>query len=238
MRVPPFKSPIFRQLLEFKSNTYTYILACHKTGEAAIIDPVVDTVSRDVQICRDLNLKLLYGINTHVHADHVTGTHKLKSAFPSMQSVLCSKSGGEADKYVSEGDVIKVGGLKLEVRETPGHTNGCVSYVEHFLKAVFTGDALLNRACGRTDFQQGNPSTLYDSVHNKIFSLPDDYLIYVGHNYDGIMQTTVWEEKTLNPRLTKSKEEFVLFMKDMKLQYPKQIDVAVPANMKDGKGHE
>ncbi|EFO93504.1 hypothetical protein CRE_01370 [Caenorhabditis remanei] len=216
MRVPPFKSPIFRQLLEFKSNTYTYILACHKTGEAAIIDPVVDTVSRDVQICRDLNLKLLYGINTHVHADHVTGTHKLKSAFPSMQSVLCSKSGGEADKYVSEGDVIKVGGLKLEVRETPGHINGS----------------------RYGSFAIWKPSTLYDSIHNKILLTSQTIIDYVGHNYDGIMQTTVWEEKTLNPRLTKSKEEFVLFMKDMKLQYPKQIDVAVPANMKDGKGHE
>ncbi|CAO4373212.1 unnamed protein product [Caenorhabditis nigoni] len=236
MKLPPFNSPIFRQLIEFKSNTYTYILGCHKTGKAAIIDPVVDTASRDVQILRDLNLDLVYGLNTHVHADHVTGTNELRNAFPSMKSVLCSKSGGEADKYVSNGDVIEVGGLKLEVRETPGHTNGCISYVEHHLKSVFTGDALLIRACGRTDFQQGNPSTLFDSVHKQIFSLPEDYVIYVGHNYDGILQTTVWEEKNLNPRLTKSKEDFVKFMKDMKLPYPKQIDAAVPANMKDGKG--
>uniref|UniRef100_A0A1I7UDF1 Lactamase_B domain-containing protein n=1 Tax=Caenorhabditis tropicalis TaxID=1561998 RepID=A0A1I7UDF1_9PELO len=152
-----------------------------------------------------------------------------------MKSVLSSKSGGEADKYVSDGEVIDVGGLKLEVRETPGHTDGCVSYVEHTLKSVFTGDALLIRKCGRTDFQQGNSSTLYDSVHKKIFTLPEDYVIYVGHDYDGVLQTSVWEEKNLNPRLTKSKEEFVEFMKNMKLDYPKQIDKAVPANMKDGK---
>ncbi|CAL2039800.1 unnamed protein product [Caenorhabditis brenneri] len=237
MKVSPFNSPIFRQLIEFKSNTYTYILGCHKTGKAVIIDPVVDTVSRDVQLLKDLKLDLIYGLNTHVHADHITGTNGLKSAFPSMKSVLCSKSGGQADKYVSDGEVLDIGGLKLEVRETPGHTNGCVTYVEHTLKSAFTGDALLIRKCGRTDFQQGNSSALYDSVHKKIFTLPEDYLIYVGHNYDGILQTSVWEEKNLNPRLTKSKEEFVEFMKNLKLDYPKQIDAAVPANMVDGKDH-
>ncbi|CAI2351861.1 unnamed protein product [Caenorhabditis sp. 36 PRJEB53466] len=237
MRASIFNSPIFRQLIEFESNTYTYVLGCHKTRKAVIIDPVVDTAARDVQLIRDLNLELVYGLNTHVHADHVTGTNSLKTAFPAMKSVLGRESGGEADEYVRDGELIEIGGLLLEVRETPGHTNGCVTYVEHALKSAFTGDALLIRACGRTDFQQGSPSKLFDSVHEKIFTLPEDYTLYVGHNYDGVMQTTVWEEKHLNPRLTKSKQEFVQFMKNLKLQYPKHIDVALPANLMDGRGH-
>ncbi|WKY04955.1 hypothetical protein Q1695_005733 [Nippostrongylus brasiliensis] len=151
-----------------------------------------------------------------------------------MKSVLSTHSGGKADHFVKDGDNIEFGKELLEVRTTPGHTDGCVSYVSHAHRMVFTGDALLIRACGRTDFQQGNAHTLYRSIKDKIFTLPDDFIVYVGHNYDGILQTSISEEKRLNPRLTKSEEEFVKIMQNLKLEHPKQIDRALPANLKDG----
>ncbi|KAK6748159.1 hypothetical protein RB195_001030 [Necator americanus] len=225
---------IFRQLIEFASSTYTYILGCSATRKAVIIDPVLETVHRDAEIIRDLDLDLVYGLNTHVHADHVTGTGVLKTAFPTMKSVLAANSGGKADHYVKEGDKIKFGHEHLDVLATPGHTDGCLSYVSQAHRMVFTGDALLIRACGRTDFQQGNARTLYRSIWDKLFTLPDDFTVYVGHNYDGILQTSIAEEKKYNPRLTKSEEEFVNIMSNLNLPYPKQIDRALPANMKDG----
>ncbi|KJH44848.1 metallo-beta-lactamase domain protein [Dictyocaulus viviparus] len=228
---------IFRQMIESASSTYTYILGCGITKKAVIIDPVMEMAHRDAQIIRDLGLDLIYGLNTHVHADHVTGTGVLKSAFPSMKSVLSENSGGKADHYVKDNDKIKFGHEHLEVRNTPGHTDGCVTYVSHAHRMVFTGDSLLIRACGRTDFQQGNARTLYRSIWDKIFTLPDDFMVYVGHNYNGILQTSVRsidEEKRLNPRLTKSEDEFVHIMENLNLEYPKQIDRAVPANLKDG----
>ncbi|VDL66382.1 unnamed protein product [Nippostrongylus brasiliensis] len=188
MRAHPL---IFRQMIEFASSTYTYILGCGATRKAVIIDPVLETAKRDARIIRDLDLDLIYGLNTHVHADHITGTHALKAEFPGMKSVLSTHSGGKADHFVKDGDNIEFGKELLEVRTTPGHTDGCVSYVSHAHRMVFTGDALLIRACGRTDFQQGNAHTLYRSIKDKIFTLPDDFIVYVGHNYDGILQTSV-----------------------------------------------
>ncbi|EYC26315.1 hypothetical protein Y032_0010g1083 [Ancylostoma ceylanicum] len=225
---------IFRQMIEFASSTYTYILGCAATRKAVIIDPVLETAHRDAQIIRELDLDLLYGLNTHVHADHVTGTAVLKTAFPSMKSVLAASSGGKADLHVKEGDKIKFGHEHLDVLATPGHTDGCISYVSNAHRMVFTGDSLLIRGCGRTDFQQGNPRTLYRSISDKIFTLPDDYIVYVGHNYEGILQSSVGEEKKYNPRLTKSEDEFVKIMKELNLDYPKQIERALPANLKDG----
>ncbi|CAJ0602772.1 unnamed protein product [Cylicocyclus nassatus] len=225
---------ILRQLVEYASSTYTYILGCASTRKAVIIDPVLETAHRDAQIIRDLDLDLIYGLNTHVHADHVTGTGVLKTAFPSMKSVLAASSGGKADHYVKDGDKIKFGHQQLEVLSTPGHTDGCISYVSHAHRMVFTGDSLLIRGCGRTDFQQGDPRKLYRSIWDKIFTLPDDFIVYVGHNYEGILQTSIGEEKRLNPRLTKNEEEFVKIMQNLKLAHPKQIERAVPANLKDG----
>ncbi|KAK6046402.1 metallo-beta-lactamase domain protein [Cooperia oncophora] len=220
MKVHPL---IFRQMVEYASNTYTYILGCAATKKAVIIDPVIETAHRDAQILRDLELDLVYGLNTHVHADHVTGTGVLKLAYPAMKSVLSKHSGGKADHYVDDGDKLKFGHESLEVRTTPGHTDGCLTYVSHAHKMAFTGDALLIRGCGRTDFQQGNPHTLYRSVWDKILSLPDDFLLYVGHNYNGLLTTSVAEEKRFNPRLTKSEDEFVQLMNKLNLEYPKQI---------------
>ncbi|XP_030043030.1 persulfide dioxygenase ETHE1, mitochondrial [Microcaecilia unicolor] len=222
---------IFRQLFELKSSTYTYILADAESKEAVIIDPVLETVERDARLIRELGLTLLYAANTHVHADHVTGSGRLKEKIPGCRSVLSLESGGKADVYIKAGDTIKFGGLTLEVRSTPGHTNGCVTYILGDHSMAFTGDALLIRGCGRTDFQQGNPETLYKSVHEEILSLPDECQLYPAHDYTGQTVTTVAEEKQFNPRLTKPLSEFCKIMKNLNLPYPKQIDFAVPANL-------
>lgn len=222
---------IFRQLLEYTSFTYTYILADPESKEAILIDPVIEMVNRDIKIIEDMGLNLKYAINTHVHADHVTGTGEIKKKIPSCKSMISKYSNAKADVQLSEGDKIKFGKFELEVRSTPGHTDGCLTYVWHQKNMAFTGDAILIRGCGRTDFQQGNSGRLYDSVHNQIFSLPPNFTLYPAHDYTGQTSTTVEEEKKLNPRLTKTKEEFIKIMKELNLPYPKQIDRAVPANM-------
>jgi len=229
-------SLIFRQLFDGKSFTYTYLLGCSATKQAILIDPVLEQVDRDIKLAEELGLTLKLGINTHVHADHVTGTGKLKELLGSdnFKSVLSSNSGGKADVYVKQGDVVKVGNERISVMETPGHTSGCLTYVVHEHSLAMTGDTLLIRGCGRTDFQQGSSETLYDSIHTKIFTLPDHYRLYPGHDYRGFTRTSVYEEKNLNPRLTQTKEGFVQFMKDLNLAYPKLIDVAVPANLACG----
>ncbi|CAF2710800.1 unnamed protein product [Rotaria sp. Silwood2] len=227
---------MLRQLFEPESSTYTYLLADLTTKEALIIDPVIDTVERDAKLIQQLGLKLRYAVNTHVHADHITGSGKLKTLFPECKSVLSDKSGAKADIYVKDGEFIKIGEssktpLTLECRATPGHTNGCMSFVWHDYGAVFTGDTLLIRGCGRTDFQQGSSDTLYTSIQTKLFILPDYYLVYPGHDYTGQTCSSILEEKTHNPRLTKSREEFIEIMANLKLSYPKQIDKALPANL-------
>ena len=225
---------IFRQLFEPVSCTYTYLLGCVKSKEAILIDPVIETVDRDLELINELGLKLIYGANTHCHADHVTGTGELRKKVPSMKSVISKVSGAKADLLVSHGDQVKFGDQSVEVKSTPGHTDGCVTYVSHFGRMAFTGDALLIRGCGRTDFQQGNPGRLYDVVHEHILSLPKDYLLYPGHDYKGRCCSSVAEELKLNARLTKSKDEFIKIMNNLGLAYPKQLDKALPANLVDG----
>ncbi|CAH3172420.1 unnamed protein product [Porites lobata] len=237
---------IFRQLFDLESYTYTYLLGCPKTRAAVIIDPVDTQAERDVRILKELDLKLIYAMNTHVHADHVTGTGILKS-LTGCKSVISKLSGAKADVFVHEGDTVDFGDQALDVRSTPGHTDGncwfshtlwwvlgCLTYVDHINRAAFTGDALLIRACGRTDFQQGERKTLYDSVTSKILSLPEDYLLYPAHDYHGMTVSTVAEELRHNPRLTKSKEEFVEIMKSLGLTKPKKMDEAVPLNIMCG----
>ncbi|GAB6032878.1 hypothetical protein CHUAL_012076 [Chamberlinius hualienensis] len=222
---------IFRQLFDRESCTYTYLLADGASKKAIIIDPVYELVDRDVQIVKELNLNLIYAANTHVHADHVTGSGLLKKRLPECQSLISSVTNAKADVYVDHGDKINVGDIEIEVRSTPGHTNGCLTYVCHREAMAFTGDALLVRGCGRTDFQQGDASKLYDSIHSQIFTLPELTKLYPAHDYKGFTVTTVAEEKKFNPRLTKPKQDFVELMKNLNLAYPKQIDVAVPSNM-------
>ncbi|VDM42407.1 unnamed protein product [Toxocara canis] len=216
-------SNLFFKLFEMKSCTYTFLLACPSTRKAIIIDPVLETVERDSNLIHQLDLELIYGANTHVHADHVTGTGELRKIFPKMRSVLSKYSGGKADILVDDGEVLKFGNETLEVRTTPGHTDGCLTYVSLAHRMAFTGDALLIRGCGRTDFQQGNSRVLYKMIHEKILSLPDDFIIYPGHDYKGITQSSVAEEKKFNPRLTKSLDEFIEIMNNLKLSYPSQI---------------
>ncbi|CAG0912658.1 unnamed protein product [Notodromas monacha] len=225
---------IFRQLFDSESCTYTYLIADGASGQAVIIDPVIQKVDRDLQLVADLGLTLIYAANTHVHADHITGSGKMKTRLPGLKSVLSEASGGDADLFLNHGDVLNVGSFEIEVRATPGHTNGCVTYVVHQQRLALTGDALLVRGCGRTDFQQGNSARLYQSVHEQIFSLPDDFKLFPAHDYKGFTVTTVKEEKTLNPRLSKSEEEFVAIMAGLNLPYPKMIDAALPANLKCG----
>jgi glyoxylase-like metal-dependent hydrolase (beta-lactamase superfamily II)/rhodanese-related sulfurtransferase len=224
---------LFRQLFDPESSTYTYLLADEETREAVIIDPVLELLDRDAELIRDLELRLLYSLDTHVHADHVTAIGSLRERL-GAKTVLSERAGtGRADVLVKDGDRIAFGKHWLEVRETPGHTSGCLTYVLDDRSRAFTGDALLIRGCGRTDFQEGDARMLYRSVHEKIFTLPDSTLLYPAHDYKGRTVTSVAEEKRLNPRLGGGKtiEEFATIMENLALARPKKIDVAVPANL-------
>ncbi|KAI4999592.1 hypothetical protein ZWY2020_004181 [Hordeum vulgare] len=218
---------LFRQLFEKESSTYTSLLADVGDPEkpAVLIDPVDRTVDRDLNLIKELGLKLIYAMNTHV------------TKLPGAKSVISKASGAKADHSVEHGDKIYFGKLFLEVRATPGHTAGCVTYItgdsddQPSPRMAFTGDALIIRACGRTDFQGGSSDQLYQSVHSQIFTLPKDTLLYPAHDYKGFTVTTVEEEVTYNARLSKNKETFKTIMENLNLSYPKMIDVAVPANM-------
>ncbi|XP_007553862.1 persulfide dioxygenase ETHE1, mitochondrial [Poecilia formosa] len=225
------EAPIFRQLFESESSTYTYLLADRDTKEAVIIDPVKETVDRDVKFVKELGLNLKIAVNTHCHADHVTGTGLMKKQIEGLKSAISKHSGASADVQLSEGDKITFGKHCLIVRETPGHTDGCITLVLGDKSMAFTGDALLIRGCGRTDFQQGSPERLYKSIHEVVFQLPEDCLLYPAHDYKGQTVTTVGEERKHNPRLTKKLEEFVKIMDNLNLPKPKKIDIAVPANL-------
>ncbi|XP_030214462.1 persulfide dioxygenase ETHE1, mitochondrial isoform X1 [Gadus morhua] len=222
---------VFRQLYESSSSTYTYLLADSESAEAVIIDPVLETVERDLMLVNQLGLTLKMAVNTHCHADHITGSGQLKRRVTGLQSAISRLSGASADLLLSEGDTIPFGRHVLTVRETPGHTDGCVTLVLGDQSLAFTGDTLLIRGCGRTDFQQGCAKRLYDSVHKKIFTLPDQCLVYPAHDYKGQTVSTVGEERRFNPRLTKNLEEFIDIMNNLNLQKPAKIDVAVPANL-------
>ncbi|CAG0914508.1 unnamed protein product [Notodromas monacha] len=226
-----------RSLFEPVSCTYTYLICDLDSKKAVLVDPVLQEAVRDRNLIKELGVDLIYAANTHVHADHITGTGKLKELVPTCKSLLSRASGGEADVLVDHGEVIEVGKLQIEVRATPGHTNGCVTYVLHDQRLALTGDALLIRGCGRTDFQQGDSSKLYDSVHQKIFTLPEDYLLYPAHDYRGMTVTTVAEEKKWNPRLTRPRSEFIRLMANLNLPYPRMIDLALPANLACGMHH-
>ncbi|MFO0998135.1 MAG: rhodanese-like domain-containing protein [Alphaproteobacteria bacterium] len=228
---------IFRQLFDLESSTYTYLLADGQAGEAVLIDPVFGQVPRDSALIRELDLRLVATLETHVHADHVTGAWLLKEHLKS-RIALSADSGAEgADQYLKDRDRIPFGRRYLEVRATPGHTNGCLTYVLDDESKAFTGDCLLIRGCGRTDFQQGDARTMYRSVHAQIFSLPEDCLLYPGHDYRGLSVTSVGEERRFNPRLggQLSESDFTGYMRALGLPHPKQMDIAVPANLKCGR---
>lgn len=228
---------IFRQLFDPQSATYTYLLADGPGGDAVMIDPVFEQVRRDAALVSELGLRLLHTLETHVHADHVTGAWLLRQRVGSRIGVSRSSGAEGADRYLADGERVEFGTRYLEIRATPGHTKGCVSYVLDDHSMAFTGDCLLIRGCGRTDFQEGDSHALYRSVHERILSLPDFCLLYPGHDYRGLTATSVAEERRFNPRLggELSEGDFVGYMKALHLPHPKKIDVAVPANLLCGR---
>ena len=225
---------IFRQLFDGESSTYTYLLASRSGGEALIIDPVLDKVDRYLQLFDELDLRLLKAIDTHVHADHITGLGALRDRTRCI-TVMGEKSGVDVvSMRVAEGDAIDIEGVRLDVVYTPGHTDD--SYCFRMNDRIFTGDTLLIRGTGRTDFQHGDAAAQYDSIFNKLLKLPDDTLVYPAHDYKGDTVSTIGEEKAYNPRLQVSSEaEYVDIMDNLNLANPKMMDVAVPANLACGK---
>jgi sulfur dioxygenase len=231
---------IFRQLFDPQSSTYSYLLGDkqgdERSGEALLIDPVFEQARRDRALIAELGLTLRTTLETHVHADHVTGAWLLKQRLGSRIALGALSGAAGADVALVHGDRVPFGTRYLEARETPGHTNGCMTYVLDDESMAFTGDALLVRGCGRTDFQQGSARNLYRSVHSQIFTLPPQCLLYPGHDYRGLTVTSVDEERRLNPRLGSGigEADFTGYMNNLGLPHPKQIDVAVPANLRCG----
>ena len=227
---------VFRQLHDSTSSTYTYLLGDPQLREAVLIDPVLELARRDDALLRELGLELIYTLDTHVHADHVTAAWLLKQTTGS-RIALAADSGAEGiDLPLRHGDLIRFGSRHLEARATPGHTNGCMTFVLDDRSMAFTGDALLIRGAGRTDFQQGSAAALYRSIKEQIFPLPDDCVLYPAHDYRGLTCSSVGEEKRFNPRIgaARSERDFVGFMANLRLPHPKLMDVAVPANLKCG----
>lgn len=225
---------MFQQLYEAESSTFTYLLADQTTKEAILIDTVIETVDRDLKLIEELGLNLIYVLDTHIHADHVTGAGEIrerlevKTAVPKNANVLC------ADLNLSEGDEIKFGEFTIRTFETPGHTDASLSFYCEGM--VFSGDALLIRGTGRTDFQSGSASVLYDSIHKKLFTLPLATILYPAHDYKGFTSSSIGMEIKHNPRVGggKNKEQFIQIMSELKLPYPKKIDEALPANISCG----
>ncbi|MCP3136856.1 MBL fold metallo-hydrolase [Pyxidicoccus xibeiensis] len=225
---------LFRQLFDAETSTYTYLLADEATREAALIDPVLEQVERDLRLVEELGLKLTRVLETHVHADHVTGAGVLRER--TGATVVASARGAPCvSRKVGHGDVVRLGGLELHVLETPGHTDDSLSYLCE--GRLFTGDALLIRGTGRTDFQNGDAGQLHDSITRHLFTLPEETAVYPGHDYAGHAMSTIGEEKRHNPRLARrTRESFIAFMKGRQLPPPKKLDVAVPANRACGLG--
>ncbi len=229
------KNFIFQQLFESESSTFTYILADAESGEALIIDPVLETVNRDLKLINELDLKLLCVLETHVHADHITGAGKIADSTGAIIALSEAAHVEGRHQALRDGDVIRFGRFELKALTTPGHTNSCMSFL--FNDRVFTGDALLIRANGRTDFQEGSSEKLFENVHQKLFSLSDETLVYPAHDYKGFTSSSIGAEKRHNVRLNQQRklEDFVQIMANLNLPAPKKMDVAVPANLKLGR---
>lgn len=225
---------IFRQLYEPVSSTYTYLLGCPESGQAILVDPVVNAIDRDLEELSRLGLTLAFTLDTHIHADHITSALQLKQrcgsriAAPAWDRLPCT------DEPIEEGKPFRVGSIEIQPLHTPGHTDGHFAYL--LGERVFTGDSLLIDGCGRTDFQNGDSEAQYRSVREKLFTLPDDTLVYPGHDYQERRVSSIAQEKARNPRLGKDRSlaEFRKLMADLQLAYPTFIDYAVPGNRQCG----
>ena len=230
-------SIVFRQLQDPTSSTYTYLLGDPETRTALLIDPVFEQAARDTALLHELDLKLILTLDTHVHADHITAAWQLKGIHGSRIAIAAAAGARGADILLEPGDRIELGSRYLEARATPGHTNGCMSFVLDDRSMAFTGDALLIRGAGRTDFQQGNARTLFASVWRELFSLPDECVVYPAHDYRGLTSSSIGEERRHNPRLGGDRNEgdFEGIMQNLGLAHPKQLEHAVPANLACGR---
>ena len=224
---------LFRQLFERESSTYTYLIAPGPGGEALLIDPVKSELSKYLQLIDELDLRLVFAIDTHVHVDHVTALGDLRAA-TQCASLMGERSKAECvSRTFSDGELLEVGGLELRAIYTPGHTDDSYSFV--MKDRVFTGDTLLTRGGGRTDFQSGDPAAEYESLFGKLLRLPEPTLVYPAHDYKGWTVSTIGEERAHNPRLrVRSQDEYVALMRGLRLPDPKQMDIAVPANLACG----
>jgi glyoxylase-like metal-dependent hydrolase (beta-lactamase superfamily II) len=222
------------QLFDPATSTYSYLLWDEKTKQAALIDSVKEQLARDTKLIKQLGLDLKYTLETHIHADHVTGSGLLRDEFKSQAGVHKNSESECADILLSDGDSLKLGDQIIDVIYTPGHTNTDISY--RIEGVLFTGDALLINGCGRTDFQSGDAKSLYHSITEKMFTLDDETVVYPGHDYNGFTSSTIGREKAFNPRLgnNKTELEFVEIMDSLILEPPARIDVAVPGNLQCG----
>ena len=231
---------LFRQLFDADTGTFTYLLADVTSRQGVLIDPVFEQHSRDLSLIEELGIELVASLDTHAHADHVTGSWLMHEATGCAIGLAAAAGAENVTHPLHHGDRMAFGERHLEVRSTPGHTDGCITFVLDDQSMAFTGDALLVRGCGRCDFQQGDAHTLWRSITEQIFSLPESCLLYPGHDYTGRMVSSVAEEKAFNARLGGGaiERDFVGYMQNMKLPHPKQIAVALPGNQRSGKPRE
>jgi glyoxylase-like metal-dependent hydrolase (beta-lactamase superfamily II)/rhodanese-related sulfurtransferase len=227
---------IFRQLFDQTSGTYTYLLGDPGTRRAVLIDSVFERHARDLALIQELELELVYVLDTHCHADHVTGAWLMRNALGCRVALASVYGARNVDLPLAHGDQVRFGDQALEVRATPGHTDGCLSFVSADQRSVFSGDALLVRGTGRTDFQQGSAHRLFRSIREELFTLPDACAVYPAHDYEGRTSSTIGEERRYNPRIggTVREEDFVGYLDNLGLPHPKLLAIALPANLRSG----
>ncbi|MGG6293343.1 MBL fold metallo-hydrolase [Leptolyngbya sp. AN02str] len=226
---------LFRQLFDEATWTYTYLIADPETNEAILVDPVAEQVERDLRILQELGLTLRYCLETHIHADHITGSGKLREITGCQSIVPANAKAACADRFIQDGEQVQMGSVHIEAIATLGHTDSHMAYLINGTH-VLTGDSLFIRGCGRTDFQSGDSGAMFDSVTERLFTLPDDTLVYPGHDYKGETVSTIGEEKQWNPRFAgHNRDSFIDLMSNLKLPNPKKIMEAVPANERCGK---